>query len=131
MGKLYKNPPISEAVCEFLFGQDSSWDLTIPGLVYEKVRSTFPKRSQAARVTMGFSVNQGEFGQQIGTVPITRFSTEDEKLFIQIGTHLLSINHLKPYSSWQTFLPLIRDGYKAYREVADPNTTVPLVAKRW
>ena len=30
MTKLYKNSPISEAVCEFQFGQDSPWDFTVP-----------------------------------------------------------------------------------------------------
>lgn len=122
MSKPYKNPPISEAVCEFQFGQDSSWDLTIPGLVYEKARSIFPKRSQIARVTMGFTANQGEFGQQVGAVPIMRFSSEDDKFLIQIGTHFLSVNHLKPYTSWQEFLPLIEEAFKIYREVAAPKS---------
>ncbi len=122
MSRKYKNSPISEAVCEFQFGQDSPWDLTVPGLVYEKVRTAFPKRSQIARVTLGISADAGGIGQQLGAVPIMRFLSEDEKLLIQVGTHLLSVNHLKPYSSWQNFLPVIQDGFKAYREVASPKS---------
>jgi len=120
--KIYKNPPISEVVCEFQFGQNSPWDFTIPGLVYEKVRATFPKRSQAARVTMGISTNQGTIGQQIGTEPVMRFSSEDEKILIQVGIHLLSVHHLKPYSSWESFLPLIEDSFNAYCDVAAPKS---------
>jgi uncharacterized protein (TIGR04255 family) len=122
MRKKYKNPPISEVVCEFQFGQDSPWDLAIPGLVYEKVRTIFPIRSQATRVTMGISANQEGIGQQIGTVPVMRLSSEDERFLMQVGTHLLSVNHLKPYSSWERFLPLIEDSFKAYCEVAAPRS---------
>ncbi len=122
MSRQYKNSPISEAVCEFQFGQDSPWDLTVPGLVYEKVQNTFPKRSQIARVTMGIVANEGEIGPQFGALPIIRFTREDEKAHIQVAPHLLSVHHLKPYSSWQQFLPLIQDSFKAYREVASPKS---------
>lgn len=30
MVRKYKNPPIIEALCEFQFGPDSSWDLAMP-----------------------------------------------------------------------------------------------------
>lgn len=122
MSGQYKNPPLSEVVCEFQFGQDSPWDLTIPGLVYEKVRETFPTRKQVARVMMGFSANEGEIAQQIGAPPVMRFSSEDEKLVMQVGLHLLSINHLKPYSSWEHFFPLILESFHTYREVANPRS---------
>jgi uncharacterized protein (TIGR04255 family) len=120
--KHYKNSPISEAVCEFQFGLDSTWDFTVPGLVYEKVRNTFPIRSQVARVTMGIAANEGEIGPQFGAVPVMRFTRKDEKAHIQVTPHLLSVHHLKPYSSWQEFLPLIKDGFEAYREVALPKS---------
>lgn len=51
-----------------------------------------------------------------------RFSSEDEKVLIQVGTRLLSVNHLKPYSSWQNFLLLIQDSFNAYCEVAEPKS---------
>ncbi len=120
--KHYKNSPISEAVCEFQFGLDSTWDFTVPGLVYEKVRNTFPIRSQVARVTLGIAANEGEIGSQFGAVPVMRFTHKDEKTHIQVAPHLLSVHHLKPYSSWQEFLPLIKDGFEAYREVASPKS---------
>ncbi|MGI9057432.1 MAG: TIGR04255 family protein [Ktedonobacteraceae bacterium] len=122
MTEHYKNSPISEAVCEFQFGQDSYWDFTVPGLVYEQVRDTFPNRSQIARVTMGISASEGEIGPQFGAVPIMRFTRKDEKAHIQVATHLLSIHHLSPYSSWQEFLPLIKDAFEAYCEVAPPKS---------
>ncbi|MGB8346563.1 MAG: TIGR04255 family protein [Ktedonobacteraceae bacterium] len=122
MSKQYKNPPLSEVVCEFQFGQDSSWDLTIPGLVYEKVRETFPKRKQIARVTMGLNANEGEVSPQIGATPIMQFASENEKLIMQVGVHLLSINSIKPYPSWEQFFPQILKSFDTYREVANPKS---------
>lgn len=120
MSRKYKNPPISEAICAFQFGQDSSWDFTVPGLVYEKVQTIFPKRSQIARVTVGILPDGEEIAQQL--VPVMRFSSEDEKVLMQVGADFLSVNHLKPYSSWKTFLSLIQESFKVYLDVAKPES---------
>ena len=119
-GKKYKKSPIVEAVCEFQFEENPSWDLAIPGLVYEKVRNTFPLRRQAARVTLGISTSPEEIGPHFGTTQLMQFLRKDEKALIQVGSNLISINVLKSYPSWQRFLPLIKKGVNAYREVVDP-----------
>lgn len=119
MSKKYKNPPIVEAICEFQF-EDSSWDLATPGLVYEKVRNTFPIRRQAERVTVNISASPEQFGPQFGTVSLMQFIRKDEKALLQIGSHLLSVSVLKPYPSWPRFLPLIKRGFNAYRDVVVP-----------
>jgi uncharacterized protein (TIGR04255 family) len=121
-GKRYKKSPIIEAVCEVQFEENSSWDLAIPGLVYEKIRTKFPIRRQAARVTLGISTPEEQGGPQIGTVPIMQFLRKDEKALIQIGPNLLSVNILKPYPSWQKFLPSIKQGVKSYSAVVMPDS---------
>jgi uncharacterized protein (TIGR04255 family) len=122
VSKKYKKPPIVEAVCEFQFEEDSSWDLAIPGLVYEKVRSTFPIRRQSQRVTVNISTGPEEFGPQFGTVTLMQFVRKDERALLQVGSHLLSVNVLKPYPSWPRFQPLIRRGFNAYCDVVAPKS---------
>jgi uncharacterized protein (TIGR04255 family) len=119
-GKRYKKSPIVEAVCEFQFEESSSWDLAIPGLVYEKIRAKFPIRRQATRVTLGIPASEEKVGPQFGTVPLMQFLRKDEKALIQIGPNLLSINILKPYPSWQKFLPSIKKGVNSYCDVIMP-----------
>lgn len=119
-GKKYKKSPIIEAICEFQFEENSPWDLTIPGLVYEKVRRTFPKRRQATRVSLGKSASAEELGPQFGTTSLMQFFRADEKAIIQVGPNLLSINILKPYPSWEKFLPLIKKGFNSYCDVVAP-----------
>lgn len=37
----YRNLPIEEAVCEFRFAPGSAWNLTVPGLFYEKIKDFY------------------------------------------------------------------------------------------
>ena len=55
MGRRYKNPPIVEALCEFEFISSQPWDLTIPGLIYEKVKDEFPDKRQ--QIGKGFNLS--------------------------------------------------------------------------
>ncbi len=46
MTKRYNNPPLVEALCEFQFDADVPWDLTLIGLIYDKLQGLFPKKQQ-------------------------------------------------------------------------------------
>ena len=105
--KKYRKSPIVEAVCEFQFEENPSFkenpslEMAIPGLVYEKIRTTFPILRQAARVTVSVSATPQEVGPQFGTVPLMQFLRKDEKALIQVGSNLLSANVLRPYPSYR------------------------------
>ncbi len=120
MGRRYKNPPIIEALCEFRFKPGIPWDLAIPGLVYEKVREDFPKRRQARALETNISAGAEGIEQQVRTTDRMQFLREDERALVQVGPDLLTVNHLRPYPTWQEFLPLIRKGLEAYCEAAGP-----------
>ncbi|HID61454.1 MAG TPA: TIGR04255 family protein [Anaerolineae bacterium] len=122
MGRKYKNPPIVEALCEFQFESNSPWDLVMPGLIYEKVQDTFPRRRQAKQLTVDISASPEGIEQQVRTTDRMQFLREDEKVLIQVGPHFMAVNHLKPYPSWQEFLPLIKRGLRAYCDVASPRS---------
>lgn len=122
MGKKYANSPIIETVCEFRLPPDSKWDLTIPGLVYEKICDEFPNKEQ--RLIKEIDLKHGPQGveQQIRTNERILFLTEDRKTFIQVGTHLLAVNCLKPYPTWNKFKPSIEKAFKALSETIVINT---------
>jgi len=122
MGRKYKNPPVVEALCEFRFDPGSPWDLAIPGLVYEKVQGEFPKRRQAKVFEASISGGPEGIEQQVKTTDRMQFLRHDEKALIQVGPNLLAVNHLKPYPSWQEFLPLIQQGFDAYFAAANPKS---------
>jgi uncharacterized protein (TIGR04255 family) len=120
MGKRYRNPPVIEALCEFRFEPSAPWDLAIPGLVYEKIREGFPKRRQAKVFEVSLAAGPTGVEQRVLPTDRMQFLREDEKALIQVDRDLLAVNHLRPYPTWQEFLPLIRQGFDAYRQVASP-----------
>ncbi|MCI0329524.1 MAG: TIGR04255 family protein [candidate division Zixibacteria bacterium] len=115
----YSNPPIIEAVCEFRLNPESKWDLTIPGILYEKVNTEFPHKE--TRLIQETVIKQGPEGteQQLRTSERAVFLTQDRRIFIQIGPNLLAVNSLKPYPTWEKFKPRIENVYKALTEVMD------------
>lgn len=119
MSKKYANDPIVEAVCEFRLAPDAKWDLTIPGLIYEKVRRDFPNKEQ--RIIQEVELTQSSQGIRQNTRTSERaiFLTNDRKTFIQVGPHLLAISCLKPYPTWEGFKPWIEKAFNALADTVD------------
>ena len=123
MSKVYKNSPIIEAVCALSFDPNIPWEGTIPGALQAKLKKRFPKTKQLTNfqqvVAAGLNATQQPvFQQQFRQAYRTQFLSEDEKSLVQVEPHLLSINHLAPYPTWQEFSPLIKQGISAFRAVA-------------
>jgi len=116
--KKYKNSPISEAVCELRIISGLPWDLAVPGLVYERLKKTFPKRRQVK--TLGATLTGGA----VTTVEVERlqFLQEDEKALVVIGKDVLAVSRLNPYPGWETYRPMIVDAFAAYREITNPTS---------
>ena len=113
MSRKYINKPIIEAVCEFRLTSDSNWDLTIPGMIYEKIKDEFPHKEQRlVQDAEIIKVPQG-IQQRLTANERILFFTDDRKIFIQVGRHLLAINCLKPYPSWDQFRPKIEKAFNA------------------
>lgn len=116
MGIKYNNPKIMEAVCEFKFADDTKWDITIPGLIYEDVRAEFPKKTQRTQQEINISTAQGSSGKmqsQIRKSEIASFLTNNEKTLINIGPRTLSVNQMKPYLTWADFKSHIEYAFAA------------------
>ncbi len=122
MSKVYKNPPIIEALCEFQFVPDQPWDWTIPGLFYREVESEFPVRRQFNPFEVGVRAEvQGAVVQNIATnVERMQFLQKDEGAMVQVGPNMVAVNHLEPYSNWAAFKQMIARSLEVYRQVANP-----------
>jgi uncharacterized protein (TIGR04255 family) len=120
MGRKYQDPPLIEALCEIQFAADTQWDLVSPGLIYEQVREQFPQRRPGRAIALNVSQAGQGFGQEVQVVDRVQFVRADNRAMIQVGPQLLAVNHLKPYSSWETFRPLIATALEAHRQVIQP-----------
>ncbi|RMG51408.1 MAG: TIGR04255 family protein [Acidobacteria bacterium] len=119
MGKKYKNSPIVEAVCEFRLTTDTPWDPTIPGLFYERVKDTFPHREQRLVQEVGVTEDRQGIQHQLRLSDRLLLFTEDKKMLFQLGRHLLVVNSLKPYPTWQRFKPRIEMAWKGLQDVLE------------
>ena len=113
MSKQYRNAPIIEAVCEFRLPSEVKWDLTIPGLLYEKIKDEFPNREQRLFQEVETTKTPQGVEQQVRANERALLFADDRKSFVQIGAHLLAVNCLKPYPSWNGFLPKIETAFRA------------------
>lgn len=116
MGKKYAKPPLVEVVCEFRLSSDTPWDLTVPGLLYEKVKGEFPHREQ--RLTQEVEIKHEPKGAQyqVRTSERILLFAEGRRLFIQLGPRLVAVNCLSPYPTWAGLRPKIE---KAWTSLVD------------
>jgi uncharacterized protein (TIGR04255 family) len=120
VGKKYEKPPVIEAVCEFRFTSETKWDVTIPGLMYEKVSANYPNKEQRIIQEVEISKTASrEIQHKIHTRERIHFLAEDRKSFIQVSPHLLAINRLKPYPTWTEFKPKIDDAFHKLTGIID------------
>ena len=121
MARKYERPPIVEAICEFKFDPESRWDLTIPGLLYENLKYEFPNKG--SNLIMGFNIaaSPEEIKQNVEKIELAQFKHQNKPLLVQVGQHILTINHLAPYSNWENFIVVIEKAYNAYKQVANPS----------
>jgi len=118
IGKRYKNPPVVEALCEIYF-HESKWDGTLPGLFFEKIKESYPKKRELQQIRVSVSKEATETRVQPGGHRI-QFLKEDGSRLVQIENNLLVINQLKPYPSFEDWKPVVHQMLKHYSEIAQP-----------
>lgn len=121
MGKKYDNPPIVEALCEFQFIPSQSWDMTIPGILFEKIGGEFSVKRQQTRFDIGLLTKKNGIEQKVEmSPPNMQFFRPDKSALVQVGADILTINHLKQYTEWESFKPLILNNLEIYNKIAKP-----------
>ena len=116
MGRKYKSSPIVEAICEFQFELNPAWDFTVLGLVYEKLKKTFPVRKQITQLDAFIAESTNP--TFISSIPLMQFLKDDGSALVRVGQDFLTLNHLAPYPSWEDFQAQIKEGLQAYVEAA-------------
>lgn len=134
MRRVYKNPPIEEALVEVQFAQPSDWDLTIPGRLHEALKADYPGKLRqqkliTANVVLG-SAEQLPTLSTIGGLGKVQFPTEDGRRLIAVGPNVMSIHVLRPYPGWEDFRSRIERGLRAYCGVVAP-TAVARIGLRY
>lgn len=123
MTNLYEKDSIIEAVCQFKFISADDWDLTIPGLIYDKIKGEYPDKQQVKTPELEFSSGNLSIKQVISSsITQMRFMNNQKNSLIQIGLNMISINQLKPYSKWEDYKIKIKQALDIYLNVTNPES---------
>ncbi|RXE56440.1 hypothetical protein ABH15_10200 [Methanoculleus taiwanensis] len=114
---VYANPPISEAVCEFRFPLDMPWDMTFPGILFENMKGTYPKRDQRWVREVVVMLGPEGLREELLVTERSMLSTEDGTCALQVGPRLFSVNCQKPHADWDELRPRIENAYSRFRDV--------------
>jgi uncharacterized protein (TIGR04255 family) len=120
LSKIYKNPPVIEAVCEFRFKPESPWDGTIPGLLYSKIHDDFPIREDKIRFETKIRPHEKEILNEVTSTKRMHFLNNERTNLVQAGQNMLAINKLAPYTHWNDFKSLIGRILNEYKQIAPP-----------
>ncbi|HDR73873.1 MAG TPA: TIGR04255 family protein [Methanoculleus sp.] len=119
MGALYTNPPLREAICEFRFPLEHPWDLTVAGLLYERVRGDYPRREQRRVREVEVMLAPEGLREELLITERAQFSTADGGCSIQVGPRLVTVNCLPPYAAWEEFSAWIEDAFTHLQAVIE------------
>lgn len=120
MRRNYRKPPIVEAVCEFRFRSTREWDWTIPGLIYDRIKSEFPEKRQQKSFEVSIAPVEGKITEVGGGLSKMQFLRSDGSAMVQLGPDLLAINVYPPYPQWENFEALINNHLALYAGIAEP-----------
>jgi uncharacterized protein (TIGR04255 family) len=122
----YRKPPVIEALCEIHFAQ-SSWDNTVPGAFYERVKDNFPEKRQRTIQEAQFKLGPEQAAAGVRQLPPwMQFLSDEKHRIIQLAQDLLVVNQLAPYPHFEEWEPDVYRALRIYSELAQPKNVVRL-----
>lgn len=131
MPRIYQKPPLQEALVEIRLEKSRAWDVSLPGLFWERVRADFPKKRSVDVMELKFNLGKDKVNQELGKKE-TRFQclTEDENIILQIGPHLFVTNFVGSYPTWPRARDRALEKFSVFHDLAD-NQAIAQVALRY
>jgi len=128
--------PIVEAVCEFRYVRDEGmWDGTYPGLLFEKIRDSYPLRKPQKVGTWEFRIpsqlEETAPSQVYKETVKSRFYSSNEKKVVSVGDQNLSISSLNPYQGWDESKAEILRIFFIYDDIATSQDICSRVGLRY
>lgn len=126
MRRIYKKPPLIEALCEIKFAETEG-DFTTWGDFYQKIKGSYPTKSKLPRgIEFQFTQNAGSINP---SESIKRFTASDNAQLIQATTDTLTFNRLSPYLGYDEFKKSFVEALKVYSESFFPKRFLQLTMR--
>lgn len=119
----YPNPTIHEALCEihFQLPDGVSWQPSLPGELFKRIQSEFPKLEPATQIGFRLQVGPGEVEQAFfPPQQRMRYRHESRNLLLQLSEGIFTVNELEKYPGWEQMRSDILRYWETAREVTEP-----------
>jgi uncharacterized protein (TIGR04255 family) len=117
----YRRAPLQTATAEFRFRPGEPWDMTIPGLLYERLRGLYPTKRHGRRVELQTRMVDGQIvplvRDQVGEL---QFLAPDGLSGLKVDAEQLAFQRAGPYPGWSVLRAEILEVISAYVEIAGP-----------
>ncbi len=118
----YRKAPVIEALCEIYF-VGSSWDETVPGVFFERVKGDFSQKRQRTIQEAQISLGPEQAVAGIRQLPPwMQFVSDEKHRMIQLAQDLLVVNQLAPYPHFEQWEADIYRALSVYKELARPKS---------
>ena len=84
------------------------------------MRKEFPEKKERVEFIADIKALKDGVEPQISASQRMQFIRPDNSALLQISRNIFTVNHLKPYSTWENFKPLILMNLKLYVDVVKP-----------
>ena len=116
--KIYKYPPIEEALCEIRFVDDTEWDPMFLLQFQSQIKDTYPGKPTLKLpldVDLRTESDQRDATFHSKGEPFrTQFPDRQGRSLVTVGQNSLSVHMLQPYKGWEEFRLRIEDALHKY-----------------
>lgn len=117
--KKYINPPLIEAVCDFVFGDGSDNLVDIQDKFGELVKDRLPVRRERKDISVKIQNENNQISSNSEErVVMIQYVDETNNRMAQVGQNILAVNQLRPYKTWEEFLPFILEMLSKYLDAS-------------
>ncbi|WP_422751328.1 TIGR04255 family protein [Micromonospora sp. WMMD1219] len=120
--RIYRNPPIVEAIVELRFLGGLTWNLTIPGRFYDQIKSEFPDEPEQREVV------EANFGGKSPDEAMLSVNRKEQRVLFRngsrllvLGPNVLTVNSVRPYEGWESLKARIDSALSTYRSILNPD----------
>ena len=131
--RVYRHPPVIEAMCRLQWSTPIRWDLMTPGQVNERVRHQYPAEPKA-QSSLRANLEPGtDVALQLTAGPQQQlvFGNEEENRLLVIAPDAVSAHGLSPYEKWPSLLGRFDDGLQLLRDLLPTGDCVSMVGLRF
>lgn len=107
--RVYRNPPIEEAICQVRYAAPVEWTVATPGQLFERFKERYPGKPRVQRpIQANLASGTQEEGPSFSVAPgpaRIQLRSGDGRRLLTVGADVAGVVSLRPYEGWEHLKP--------------------------